>query len=279
MGKLEGKVALITGGARGQGRSNAITLAREGANIVICDIAADEFETIPYSLGSGEQMNETVRLVEELGRRCVAIKADVRDSHQMQAVADRAIAEFGRIDILNANAGVISYAAVAKMTDQQWNETVDTNLKGTFNSIRAVLPQMIRQKYGRIVATSSYAGRSAYQNIGHYVASKWGIIGLVKATALEVANKGITVNAICPTNVNTDLIHNETTYRLFRPDLENPTKEDVIGAFTADIGISIPWIELEDVSNTILFLVSDESRYITGETINVAGGQNAKNVG
>lgn len=279
MGKLEGKVALITGGARGQGRSNAITLAREGANIVICDIAADEFETIPYSLGSGEQMNETVRLVQELGRRCVAIKADVRDSHQMQAVADRAIAEFGRIDILNANAGVISYATVAKMTDQQWNETVDTNLKGTFNSIRAVLPQMIRQNYGRIVATSSYAGRSAYQNIGHYVASKWGIIGLVKATALEVANKGITVNAICPTNVNTDLIHNETTYRLFRPDLENPTKEDVIGAFTADIGISIPWIELEDVSNTILFLVSDESRYITGETINVAGGQNAKNVG
>lgn len=276
MGKLDGKVALITGGARGQGRSHALTLAREGANIVVCDIARD-FDTIPYPMGTEAQLNETVRLVEELGRRCVAVKADTRDSRQMQAVVDRAVAEFGRIDILCANAGVGGYVTVAEMTDQQWKETVDTNLTGTFHAIRAVLPQMIQQKYGRIVATASMAGRSAYQNLAHYVASKWGIIGLVKATALEVAALGINVNAVCPTAANTDMIHNETTYRLFRPDLENPTKEDAAAALQTLNAIPIPWVEPQDVSNVILFLVSDEARYITGEAINVAAGQNASN--
>lgn len=276
MGKLDGKVALITGGARGQGRSHALTLAREGADIVVCDIVQD-FETIPYPMATEEQLKETVRLVEELGRRCVAVKADTRDSQQMKAVVDRAVAEFGRIDILCANAGIGGYKTVVEMTDQEWNETIDTNLTGTFNSIRAVLPQMISQKYGRIVATASMAGRSAYPNLPHYIASKWGIIGLVKATALEVAPFGITVNAVCPTACNTDMIQNDTCYRLFRPDLENPTREDAGAALQTLNAIPVPWIEPQDVSNTILFLVSDEARYITGDSIQVAAGQNASN--
>lgn len=276
MGKLDGKIALITGGARGQGRSHALTLARNGADIVICDIPRD-YETMPYVMGTEEQMNETVRLVEELGRRCVAVKADIRDSRQMQDVADRAVAEFGRIDILCANAGVGSYVKVANMTDQQWNETLDTNLTGTFYSIRAVLPQMIRQQYGRIVATASMAGRVGYQNLGHYVASKWGVIGLVKSTALEVAQEGITVNVVCPGTVNTDMVQHETSYRLFRPNLENPTKEDVAAVLQRLHPIPVPWVEPEDVSNAVLFLVSDDARYITGEAIHVAAGLNSNN--
>lgn len=276
MGKLDGKVALITGGARGQGRSHALTLAREGADIVVCDIAA-QMATVPYPMATAAQLEETVRLVEELDRRCLAVRADVRDSGQVAAAVERAISEFGKIDILLANAGILSFSPIAEMSDQVWNEMIAVNLTGVFNSIRAVLPHMIRQKSGRIVATSSVAGRMGMANIGHYAAAKWGVLGLVKSLALEVAEHGITVNAVCPTTVSTDMIHNEGTYRLFRPDLPNPTREDAIPAFQSLNALPIPWVEAQDISNAILFLVSDDARYITGEAIHVAAGCTARN--
>lgn len=276
MGKLDGKVAMITGGARGQGRSHAIKLAKEGADIVICDICTD-IATVEYPLGSEAQLSETVRLVEEQGRRCIAVKADVRDLKQIQAVADQAITVFGKIDILCANAGIGSHGIVAEMSEEVWKDTIDVNLTGVFNAMRAVLPHMIKQKYGRIVATSSMAARAGYQNIAHYVASKWGILGLVKSAAKEVAAMGITVNAVCPGSINTDLIQNEATYRIFCPELENPTKEDALPIFQSLNAIPIPWMEPEEVSNAILFLVSEDARYITGEAIHVAAGQNANN--
>lgn len=276
MGKVDGKVALITGGARGQGRSHALTLAREGADIVICDIAS-QIETVPYPMGTKAQLDETVRLVEDLDRRCIAVKADVRDGKQVQAVVDRAISEFGKIDILCANAGIFSFSTIAEMTDQKWNDLIDTNLTGVFNAMRAVLPHMMRQKYGRIVATSSMAGRQGFGNIGHYVASKWGIIGLVKSLALEVAAAGITVNAVCPTTVDTDMIQNETCYRLFVPGVEHPAKEDAMKAFTMMNPIPVPWVEVQDISNAILFLVSDDARYITGVALPVSAGSVANN--
>uniref|UniRef100_A0A831X912 NAD(P)-dependent oxidoreductase n=1 Tax=Thermorudis peleae TaxID=1382356 RepID=A0A831X912_9BACT len=276
MGKLDGKVALITGGARGQGRSHALTLAREGADIVVCDIAA-QIPPVPFPMGTEEQLQETARLVEDLDRRCLAMKADVRDVAQLRGVVERALSEFGHIDILLANAGIGSYSPVVDMTDEQWDDVIDTNLKGVFNAMRAVLPHMIERRYGRIVATASMAGRVGMPNLGHYVASKWGVIGLVKTVALEVAQYGITVNAVCPTSVNTDMIHNEATYKLFRPDLEHPTREDVMATFMSLNVQPVPWVEPEDISRAILFLVSDEARYITGTALSVAAGMNARN--
>ena len=276
MGKLDGKVALITGGARGQGRSHALTLAREGADIVICDIAS-QIETVPYHMATEDQLTETVRLVEDLDRRCVAVKADVRDPSQVQSVVDRAINEFGKIDILSANAGIFSFSTIAEMSDQMWHDMIDTNLTGVFNSMRAVVPHMVRQGYGRIVATSSVAGRMGFANIAHYVSAKWGVIGLVKSLAQEVAANGITVNAICPTNVDTDMIQNEAFYSLFVPGVAHPTKEQAAQAATAMNAIPIPWVESQDISNALLFLVSDDARYITGEAIHVAAGATARN--
>lgn len=276
MAKLDGKVALITGGARGQGRSHALTLAREGADIVVCDIA-EQIETVPYPMGTQDQLDETVGLVEDLDRRCVAVKADVRDAGEVGSVVDRALSEYGKIDILLANAGIFTFGTIAEMSDQMWRETIDTNLTGVFNAMHAVVPHMIEQNHGRIVATSSMAGRAGFPNIGHYVASKWGILGLVKSLAMEVAGNGITVNAVCPTGVDTDMIQNEAAYKLFLPDNEHPTREDAAVPFQALNAIPVPWVEAQDVSNAILFLVSDDARYITGEAINVAAGQNASN--
>lgn len=276
MAKLDGKVALITGGARGQGRSHALTLAREGADIVVCDIA-DQVETVPYSMGTQDQLDETAGMVEDLDRRCVAVRADVRDADQMHSTAEQAISEFGKIDILSANAGIFSFGTIAEMSDQMWRDMIDTNLTGVFNSMRAVIPHMVEQNHGRIVATSSMAGRMGMPNIGHYVAAKWGILGLVKTLAMEVAGNGITVNAICPTGVDTDMIQNQAAYNLFLPDHENPTREDAAVPFASLNTQPIPWVEPQDISNAILFLVSDDARYITGEAINVAAGQNASN--
>jgi SDR family mycofactocin-dependent oxidoreductase len=278
MGKFDGKVVLITGGARGQGRSHALAFAREGADVAFCDIAA-QIDTVPYPMSRSADLDETVKLVEELDRRCIGVTADVRDGGQVQAFVERALTELGRVDFLLANAGIFSFSTIAEMEEDKWQQMIDTNLTGVFHAIRAVLPTMIEQGYGRIVATSSMAGKLGFANVGHYVAAKWGVIGLVKSTALEVGGNGITVNAVCPTNVDTDMIQNPAAYALFLPDAENPTREDAAPAFQTLNAIPVPWVEPIDISNTMMFLCSDEARYITGETIAVAAGMNAANAG
>ncbi|MBW0109686.1 mycofactocin-coupled SDR family oxidoreductase [Pseudonocardia oceani] len=278
MGKFDGKVVLITGGARGQGRSHAVAFAREGADIAFCDIAA-QLDSVPYPMSRPEDLDETVRQVEDLDRRCVAVTADVRDAAQVQDFVDRARTDLGRVDVLLANAGVFTFSTIAEMSDDVWKEMIDVNLTGVFHAMRAVLPAMVEQGSGRIIATSSTAGKMGFPNIGHYVASKWGVIGLVKSLAQEVGGNGITVNAICPTGVDTTMIQNEAAYRLFLPDLENPTRDDAAPAFQTLNAIPVPWIEPVDISNAMLFLASDEARYITGETLAVAAGATATNAG
>ncbi|MBA3905110.1 MAG: mycofactocin-coupled SDR family oxidoreductase [Pseudonocardiales bacterium] len=278
MGRFDGKVVLITGGARGQGRSHALKFAGEGAAVAFCDIAA-QIDTVPYPMSRQADIDETVKLVEELDRRCVGAVADVRDLGQVQAFVDQAKTELGRVDFLLANAGIFSFSTVAEMDDTTWQQMIDTNLTGVFHAIRAVFPTMIEQGFGRIVATSSMAGKMGFPNVGHYVAAKWGVIGLVKSVAREVAANGITVNAVCPTNVDTDMIQNTTAYQLFLPDSENPTREEAAVAFQTLNAIPIPWVEPIDISNTMAFLCSDDARYITGETIAVAAGMNASNAG
>lgn len=216
-------------------------------------------------------------MVEDLDQRCVAVRADARDTGAVKGVIDRTISEFGKLDILLVNHGILSVVPVVDMSDQQWSDVIDTDLTGVFKPIRAALPHMIKQKYGRIIATSSMAGRNGVPTLAHYCAAKWGVIGFCKSVAREVANEGVTVNVICPTNCDTDMIHNDTFYKVFAPGVDKPTREDVIPGFASLNAISIPWIEAKDVSNTAMFLASDEARYITGEAIHVAAGWNAAN--
>jgi SDR family mycofactocin-dependent oxidoreductase len=276
MGKLDGKVALITGGARGQGRSHALTFAREGATIVVCDIAS-QISTVPYAMATEEQLPETVKLVEELDQRCVAIRADMRDTAAVNGVVERAMSEFGRLDILVVNHGILSLSPVSEMSDEQWDDVIDTDLTGVFKPMRAAIPHMVEQGWGRIIATSSMAGRTGLPTVAHYCAAKWGVIGLVKSVAREVAGNGITVNCICPTNVDTDMIHNQAFYQLFAPGVEDPTREQAAPGFQSLNAIPVPWIEPKDISEAMLFFASDEARYITGEALHVSAGWNAFN--
>lgn len=276
MGKLDGKVALITGGARGQGRSHAVTFAREGADIVICDLAA-QIETVPYTMSNTDDLNETVKLVEEQDRRCVAMRADVRDSAQIRSVVDTALAEFGQLDILIANAGIVAPVPLVDISDQAWSDMVETDLTGVFKSIRAVAPHMIERRSGRIIATSLMVGKTGVPGLAHYVAAKWGVIGLVKSAALEFGQYGITVNAVCPTNVDTNMIQNPAMYALFAPDIKNPTREDVIPGFTSLNALPVPWVQVQDISEGMLYLAAESGRYVTGETLTIAAGWNANN--
>lgn len=276
MGQLDGKVALITGGARGQGRSHALTFAREGADIVVCDLA-DQISTVPYTMSNKADLEETVRLVEELDQRCIGMQADVRDTAEIQAVADRAMDEFGKIDILLANAGIVAPVPFTEISDEAWSDMVETDLTGVFKSMRAVLPHMVSASSGRIIATSSMVGKTGVPGLAHYVAAKWGVIGLVKSAALEFGQYGITVNAVCPTNVDTPMIQNPAMYSLFAPDIDNPTREDVTPGFSSLNALPIPWVEMKDISAGMLYLAAESGRYITGETLTIAAGWNANN--
>ncbi|MSZ15259.1 MAG: SDR family NAD(P)-dependent oxidoreductase, partial [Actinobacteria bacterium] len=207
MGAVEGRVALVTGAARGQGRAHAVALATEGADIVVTDLCAD-IATVPYSLGTAAELAETVALVEATGQRCLSMPADIRDTAGIGLVVEAGIEAFGQIDICVANAGVTGYGKFHELDDDTWNDMIDVDLTGTFKTIRAVLPHMLDRRYGRIIATSSMAGRMGNANLAHYVAAKWGVIGMVKSLAMEVANKGITVNAIAPAAVDTAMLHN-----------------------------------------------------------------------
>ena len=276
MGRFDDKVVFVTGGAKSQGRSHALAFAKEGADIVVCDIAR-QLDTIPHTMGTQADLDETARMVEKLDQRCVAITADVRDTAEINGAVERAVSELGKVDILLANAGVLSLTTVADMTDEQWHEVVDTDLTGVFKAIRAVIPSMVAQNYGRIIATSSMAGRTGLPTVAHYCAAKWGVIGLVKSVAREAAANGVTVNCVCQTNTDTDMIHNAPFYGLFAPGVDNPTKDDVIPGFTSLNAIPVPWIETIDISNAMMFLASDEARYITGEALHVSAGWNAFN--
>lgn len=275
MGTLDGQIAFVTGGARGQGRSHAVHLAGLGADIVIVDSLKDN-ETTEYPMAAQSDLDETARLVRAQGRNVYTRQIDVRDFDGLTAFVDEIVEKLGKIDILLANAGIMTAVEIAEMSPQVWAETIDINLTGVFNSFRAVLPHMIEAGYGRVVATSSGGGHIGFNNLGHYCASKWGVIGLVKSAAMELAGKGITVNAVTPTNVNTDMIRNAACEALFLPGVDNPTDQQIRDAYVIN-PMGVPWIEPIDVSRTIAFLVDPDSKYITGETLGPLAGSGATN--
>jgi SDR family mycofactocin-dependent oxidoreductase len=273
MGKLEGKVAFITGAARGQGRSHAIRLAQEGADIIAVDILED-VPGIPYAGATEADLADTVKAVEALDRRIVASKADVRDFRELKAAVDDGVAQLGRLDIVSANAGIgTSPHKSWEIDDDTWQTMIDINLTGVWHAAKAAIPHLIEGgNGGAIILTSSAAGLQAYENIAHYVSAKHGVVGLMRTLALELAPYMIRVNSIHPTQVDTPMIQNEATYKLFRPDLEHPNRDDFAPASQSVNALPIPWVEPVDISNAVLFLASDEGRYITGVTLPVDAG-------
>jgi SDR family mycofactocin-dependent oxidoreductase len=278
MGQLDGRVAFITGGARGQGRAHALALAAEGADVVVSDIATD-LPGLRYPLATPDQLAETVKLVQEYGVRAAGFQVDARDTDQINHAVAQTIADFGRIDILLANHGVVDFSTVEQTTDELWDTIVETNLTGIFKAVRAVVPQMRAQKYGRIIATASMGARNTAPNLGHYIASKWGVIGLVKTTALEVAGDGITVNAIAPGAVDTDLFFNQPTYDIFLPDVTNPTEDDFRNRLDAlDYGLNgVRFLQPEDVARAMLYLVTDRG-LMTGQVLEIGLGTAAHGI-
>lgn len=264
-GRVEGKVAFITGAGRGQGRSHAVKLASEGADIIAIDICHDVEGALP--MATPDDLAETVKLVEAQDRRIIATQADVRDADALKTAVDAGVDELGRLDIVVANAGIASLGGpVETMSQDNWKHTIDINLTGLWNTARVAVPHLIAGgRGGAIVLTSSVGGMHAMPNMSHYISAKHGVIGLMRSLAVELGQHHIRVNSVLPTNVNTPMFMNEGTFRLFRPDLENPGSADV-EPVAAQFMHVLPhgWIEPEDVSNAILFLVSDESRYITG---------------
>jgi SDR family mycofactocin-dependent oxidoreductase len=268
MNRVAGKVAFITGAARGQGRSHAVRLAEEGADIIAVDLCADLPE-LPYKLGTPEDLQETVARVEQLDRRIVAVQADVRDQTQIDNAVARGMDTFARIDIVVANAGICGFGPVWELSEQSWQQMLDVNLSGVWRTVKATVPHLIeRGQGGSIVLTSSLAGLAAYVNTGHYTASKHGVTGLMRALAAELAPHQIRVNSVHPTTVNTPMVNNDATYEVFagRVSLGDGARDAAIAAMTAMNGFAVPWVEPIDISNAVLYLASDESRYVSGAT-------------
>ena len=272
MGKLEGKVAFITGAARSQGRSHAIRLAQEGADIIAVDIAGPVESVTGYPLATEADLAETVKLVEALDRRIVARKADVRDTAALKAALDDGVAELGRLDIVVANAGIFESKPTLELDDATWQDTIDINLTGVWHTVKVALPHLIAGGGGSIVITSSLAGLKGLANMLHYDTSKHGVVGLARSIAVEFAQRNIRVNTVHPGTVNTIMVQNESLYRRFVPDNPNPTQDAARPVFQSQNLLPVPWVEPVDVSNAVLFLASDEARYITGATLPVDAG-------
>jgi SDR family mycofactocin-dependent oxidoreductase len=276
MGRVQDKVAFISGAARGQGRSHAVRLAEEGADIIAVDICHD-VDSIKYSLATADDLKETVRLVEAQGRRAVAVQADVREREQLTAAVQQGVDALGRLDIVVAQAGIAAMKGEPPM--QAWADVIDTNLVGTINAIHAALPHL--KEGASVIATGSTAAfmqMPAPQPVGTdpggigYMVAKRMLAQYMHELARNLAPRQIRVNVLHPTNVNTDMLHSEPMYRSFRPDLESPTRRDAEMAFPVQQAMPVPWIEPIDVSNAVLFLASDEARFITGMQLRVDAG-------
>jgi SDR family mycofactocin-dependent oxidoreductase len=275
---LLGRVAVITGGARGQGRSHALELARLGADVAICDLCKD-VDTIGYPLSTADDLAETAKRVDAVGRRCVSEVVDVRDLGAVIAFVDQVQASLGSVDIMVANAGVTAIGSVCDMTASEWGDVIDINLTGVFNAIRAAAPHMRKQRSGRIIGISSMLGRFSQPGIPAYTASKWGVIGLCKSAAYELAGFGVTVNVIAPGNVSTPMIHNDQLYGMMRPDLEHPSAEDVAPVMAELHTQPVPWLEPEEITAAVVYLVSDGARHVTGSVLDVNAGASARFTG
>ncbi len=276
MGRVQGKVAFVTGAGRGQGRSHAIRLAEEGADIIAVDRCKD-FDTVGYPMATPEDLEETAQFVEKTGQRVITGQVDVSDVGRLKAVLDDGVAELGKLDIVVTAAGIAGMKGSADMP--AWVDVMNTNLIGTINAIHVALPHL--KEGASIIATGSTAALmdvGASDNPGAdpggsaYLHSKRLLSQYVHNLAAELAPRGIRANVVHPTNTNTPMLQSEPMYRSFRPDLEKPTRADAEPVFYVQQAMKVPWVEPEDISNMVLFLASDEARYITGTQQRVDAG-------
>ncbi|TQS40351.1 mycofactocin-coupled SDR family oxidoreductase [Cryptosporangium phraense] len=273
-GRFEGKVLFVTGAARGQGRNHAIRFAQEGADVIAVDIAHD-IETVGYPGATKADLDETVRAVEAQDRRIVASTVDIRDRAALIAAVDEGVAQLGRVDVVSSNAGIATFAPAAEMTEEMWRTMIDINLTGQFFTAQAAIPHLVRQGDGGSIAfTSSTAGLKGMSNLAHYSAAKHGLIGLARSLANELAPHKIRVNTIHPTNVDTMMIQNSATKALFGgPDI---SREEFGEAAVGMNMLPVPWVDVDDISEALMYLASDAGRFLTGVALPVDAGMSQK---
>jgi (+)-trans-carveol dehydrogenase len=277
-GRVEGKVAFITGAARGQGRSHALRLAQEGADIIAIDICQPVSRSSEIPAATPDDLAETADLVKAQNKRIVTAEVDVRDYDALKAAVDSGVEQLGRLDIIVANAGIGNGGATLDKTSaEDWKDMIDVNLSGVWHTVKAGVPHLLSGgRGGSIVLTSSVGGLKAYPHTGHYIAAKHGVVGLMRTFAVELGQHSIRVNSVHPTNVNTPMFMNEGTMKLFRPDLQSPGPDDLAVAAQFMHVLPVGWVEAVDISNAVLFLASDEARYVTGLTLTVDAGSMLK---
>lgn len=277
-GRVEGKVAFITGAARGQGRSHAVRLAEEGADIIAVDVCGPVSSNRQIEPATPEDLAETADLVKRLNRRIVTAEVDVRDYGALKTAVDSGVEQLGGLDVIVANAGIGNGGqTLARTSEADWTDMIDVNLSGVWKTVKAAVPHLISQgRGGSIILTSSVGGLKAYPHTGHYIAAKHGVVGLMRTFAVELGARSIRVNSVHPTNVDTPLFMNEGTMKLFRPDLESPGPDDLAVAAQFMHVLPVGWVEAIDISNAVLFLASDEARYVTGLTMTVDAGSMLK---
>ena len=263
-GRLEGKVALISGAARGQGRSHAVRLAQEGADIIAFDVC-QQLPTVGYKMATPEDLKETAKQVEDLDRRIIAREADVRDAAAVKALVEEGVAELGRLDVVSANAGIATFSENAwSMEEDVWEETIAVNLTGVWKTLKAAIPAMIDAgNGGSIVITSSTAGIKGMAGIAHYDSSKHGVVGLMRTLAIELAQHSIRVNTVHPTGVNTPMVVNDYMAQFLVDDFTAANMTNLL---------PVELVEAVDISNAVLWLASDEARYVTGTCLPVDAG-------
>ncbi|MGX7681296.1 mycofactocin-coupled SDR family oxidoreductase [Jatrophihabitans sp. DSM 45814] len=272
-GRVAGQVALVTGAARGQGRAHALRLAEEGAAVIAVDVGRP-VSHLPYDLATQEDLDETARLVRQGGGTIITARTDVRDVEELAQVVNDAVRQLGRLDIVVANAGIGTLPwKTHEMPPEVWRTMIDVNLTGVWSTARAGIPHIIEGgSGGSIIMISSSAGLKGQPNISHYVAAKTGVVGLMRSLASELAEHSIRVNSIHPTQVHTPMIINEQMFRLFSPELDQPTIDDFSKVAQSMNLLPTPWVDARDVSNAVLFLASSDGRYITGTALPVDAG-------
>jgi SDR family mycofactocin-dependent oxidoreductase len=277
-GRVEGRVAFITGAARGQGRSHAVRLAEEGADIIAVDVCGPISANSQIAPATPDDLAETADLVKGLNRRIVTAQVDVRDYDALKRAVDSGVEQLGQLDVIVANAGIGNGGqTLDKTSEADWDDMIGVNLSGVWKTVKAAVPHLISGgNGGSIILTSSVGGLKAYPHTGHYVAAKHGVVGLMRTFAVELGQHFIRVNSVHPTNVNTPMFMNDGTMKLFRPDLKTPGPDDLKVAAQFMHVLPIGWVEPVDISNAVLFLASDESRYVTGLPVTVDAGSMLK---
>lgn len=274
--RFRDQVVLVTGAARGIGRAVAVAFAREGADLVLVDLARPQgLSSVGYPLAGPDDLRATGQAVEEAGRRCATYEADVRDAERQRVIVAETVSTFSRLDVAVANAGILPRVPLDRTTDAVWDETVGVNLTGAGHTLRAAVPEMRRRGSGRIIVTASeFARHCIAPNRVAYTASKWGVLGLVKAAAMELSSTGITVNAVCPGFTRTGMTITDEVFRAVSPDDPTPAaaEQAILRQNTQRNAQPVAFVEPEDIAATVLFLSSAQARFITGAGFDVNAG-------